>query len=390
MIERYISGEITPGDQQALARMLQQEEYREELEWLLREAFMENTFGREEDEARTTRFLAGLRDRMSPTEIRELPLATDIPGAPSRRRVYYIARIAAAAILLFVLVGLYLLLSKKDTPGNLSGTERFKNDVQPGHYGAFLTSSKGKRIELDSVQDGSLLAEGNVQLVKKNDELTYEGDAGGLLYNTVSTPRGRQWRLTLSDGTRVWLNAQSSIRYPVSFSGDERRVAITGEACFEVAGSSGRPFKVTVNGAEISVLGTVFDVNAYTDEEALLATLLQGSVRVSAGASATVLRPGQQMAVWPNGKTSLEASVDTAAVTGWRRDQFVFNDAPTGVVVRQLARWYDVDVRYEGNVNQYFIGTISRNEPLSKVLRLLELTGGVHFKIEGKTITVMK
>ena len=384
LIDRYISGDLTVEEGQVLTDMLQQEEYEQTLDGLLRETFFENTFGRPDDPERTAQFIAALQSKIQ----QQAPLEQ----AP-RRKLYYLTRAAAAAALLFVLAGAgYLLLHSKTKPASaLSQDERFKNDVAPGHYGAMLTSSGGAQFMLDTMHNGALPGEGQVALIKKNDELVYSGDSRELLFNTVSTPKGRQWRLTLSDGTKVWLDAQSSIHYPISFKGGERVVEVTGEAYFDVAKNNAQPFKVKVSGAEIAVLGTQFNVNAYSDEDAQITTLVQGSIRISTAGGAAIIRPGQQMAVWENGKTTLRPAVDTEAVTAWKKDQFQFNDTPLGAVLRQLARWYDVDIQYEDkNINQLFIGRISRNEPLSKILKLLELTGGVHFRIEGKTVTVMK
>lgn len=393
LIEKYISGDLSVEEGQALTEMLQQEEYGQALDGLLRETFTANTYGRPEDPERTAQFIAALQEKIREQE-EQLPFPKQ-PVTSSRRGIYYLVRIAAAAVLLFVLAGIgYLIFSKKNAPAVLSQAERFKNDIAPGHYGALLTSSGGAQLVLDTVHNGALPGEGNVQLIKKNGELTYTGASRELLYNTISTPKGRQWRLTLSDGTRVWLDAQSSIRYPVSFQGGERVVEITGEAYFDVAKNNAQPFKVKTGRMEIAVLGTQFNVNAYEDEEAKRTTLLQGSVRVSAGSTGMVIKPGQQLAVWEGGKTALKmalkTAVDTEEVTAWKNDQFEFNDAPIDAVLRQLARWYDVDIQYKDPIHQYFIGTISRNEPLSKVLKLLELTGGVQFRIEGKTVTVMK
>ncbi|HWK03566.1 MAG TPA: FecR domain-containing protein [Puia sp.] len=383
LLERYISGDITSEDRQKLGHMLQQPEYEPELDQILRETFLANRFGREENAERTDRFIIDLNKKIH-QQGKQVPFRS--------RQPFYFTRIAAAAVVLFVLIGIgYFLINKKsDKPVTLSQAERFKNDILPGHYGAVLTLSKGSKIVLDSVHNGALPGEGNVQLTKKNDELSYIGNSHELLYNTISTPKGRQWRLTLSDGTKVWLDALSSIHYPVSFQGSERVVEMTGEAYFEVAKDENHPFRVKANGMGIAVLGTQFNVNAYGDEEATRTTLLEGSVRVSASGSASMLKPGEQIAVWENGKKELKPSVDIEEVTAWKNDQFEFNDASIGVILRQLARWYDVEIRYEGKVDQYFIGRISRNEPLSKVLRLLELTGGVRFQIEGKIVTVMK
>ena len=256
-------------------------------------------------------------------------------------------------------------------------------DIAPGHSGAVLHLSDGSTVVLDSAQNGTVAILGKVQVVKEDGTLKYTGSTNEKIYHTVSTNKGRQWQMTLADGTKVWLNAASSIRYPLSFTGNERSVEITGEVYFEVTHNEARPFKVKARGQVIEDLGTIFNVNAYADEDALRTTLLEGAVRIGG----VTLKPGEQGAI-KNG--SLKVSpVNTEQVVAWKNGFFSFKKTPLKEVMLQLARWYDVEVAYEGNIpDMKFGGKINRNSNASQVLTILE-ESNIHFKIQGKKIIVM-
>jgi transmembrane sensor len=265
--------------------------------------------------------------------------------------------------------------------------------LAPGRSQALLTLADGRTVLLDQARQGLLARQGASQVQKTaSGQLRYATSAPAagqpLLYNTVATPRGGQYQLTLPDGSQVWLNAASSLRFPVAFSGAERRVELTGEAYFEVAKDAVHPFKVAARGAEVVVLGTHFDVNAYADEPALATTLLEGAVRLSQGAQQATLRPGQQARPRPGGTIQVR-EVDPQHAVAWKNGYFVFNDEPIEAIMRQVARWYDVDVQYQGRLtNKDFNGKISRYKDATAVLHMLELTGAVHFTTQGRRITV--
>ncbi len=210
----------------------------------------------------------------------------------------------------------------------------------------------------------------------------------------MSTPRGGQYSLILPDGSKVWLNAISSIRYPTAFKNSERNVEITGEAYFEVAKDPLHPFKVSVRSAlskentEVEVLGTHFNINAYSDEPLTNTTLLEGSVKVTRAAGSVMIKPGQQAQISNDGIINLVPDVNIAEVMAWKDGHFIFRDTDLKTIMRQIMRWYDVEVKYEGNVPpRYFTADISRNKTLSGVLKILELSN-IHFKLEGRTLTV--
>lgn len=299
---------------------------------------------------------------------------------------------AAAAVLLFFVAGYFLLntnTTKKQPP---IAKQTVQKDLPAGRQGAILTLSNGHRIILDSTGNGVLTSDAGVSVIRKEGELSYGGKTDEILYNQVVTPKGRKWQLMLSDGTKVWLNAASSIRYPISFVGKDRIVEVSGETYFEVAPDKNRPFKINIAGkGNIEVLGTRFDVNAYDDEDAIRTTLLEGSVKVIRGKSSHLLSPGQQ-AVLGNGTDDIkvidDANIDE--VMAWKNGRFIFSDMDLKSIMRQLTRWYDVDVVYEGKVPEIRVGGIIHNDVyLSTVMEFLG-ENGVHYKIEGKKITIMQ
>lgn len=313
-------------------------------------------------------------------------------------------RIPAAAVLVLALsTTLYFSLFRKasaiSTPGQLVVASGINYDIAPGGNRALLKLNDGSVIVLDSAANGVIGKQGDIQIEKADDGLiTYiingkklsENDEA--FYNTISTPRGGQYKITLSDGTKVWLNAASSIRFPVVFTGKERRVEVTGETYFEVNRNEHMPFKVKAEQSEVEVLGTHFNLNAYTDEETIKTTLLEGKVKISAGNNATskFLLPGQQSGVSKTGSISVLDNADTEEATAWINGRFQFKSAGLKEILRQVARWYDVDVEYRGNVDMRFSGQLNRSDNVSKVFEKLKLTGEVNFRIDGRKIIVSR
>lgn len=312
---------------------------------------------------------------------------------------------AAAAIILFIGAGFYLVKSGR-TSVNVAGAEtqsqRLENDITPGSNKAELTIANGRKIILDSAQNGVLVRQGNASVVKQaNGELTYESGREDqdkpVVFNTLSTPRGGQYKLILPDGSMVWLNSASSIRFPSAFDRSPREVEITGEAYFEVThmtASSGAaakkniPFIVHANGVTVEVLGTHFNINAYKDESVVKTTLLQGSVSVSKADRHQMLLPGEQACISGDGPIRLVTNPDIHEVMGWKNGYFEFRDDSISTIMRQVARWYDVNIKYEGDIPQLFIGKVPRNLNVSTLCKILESTGWVHFSINGREIVV--
>lgn len=297
----------------------------------------------------------------------------------------------AAAILLLIGVGGYLWFQSRQQDGSaiVHNPQPSMNDVAPGTTKAVLTLSDGRQVTIDSTQSGQLAVQGKTIVQQEKGAITYNdgtpGKAHKELYNTLTTHRGEQSPpLILSDGTKVWLNALSSIRFPVVFTGSTRNVEITGEAYFEVAKNTAMPFHVAVKEMQVEVLGTQFNVNAYDDEAAIRTTLLEGSVKVVRGGTA-ILKPGQQAVV---SSSILVQTANTEQVIAWKNGLFDFNRASLQTVLSQLARWYDIEVKFEGNIPaQTFRGKITRDLNLSQVIQVLQEVN-VKFRLEGKTLIV--
>jgi len=305
---------------------------------------------------------------------------------------------AAAAILVCLSGTVFYLLNKRASTDLAKAESIVKNDVEPGSNKAVLTLSDGKTILLDDAANGVVAQEGNAKVVKSGDgKLVYSSDnssgEGPLSYNTLATPRKGQYQLRLPDGTKVWLNAESSIHYPTGFRGKERRVQITGEAYFEVTHDKEMPFVVERGDMQVEVLGTHFDVNAYNDEGDIKTTLLVGKVKVTKTTAnvqqSFILKPGEQ-AVIPNSNKIQVQKADVDNVVAWKNGLFHFESADIKTVMRQLARWYDVDVVYEGAAvkNDPLFVEISRNTRLSDVLKVLQESGSAKFSIQGRKIIV--
>jgi transmembrane sensor len=305
-------------------------------------------------------------------------------------------RIASAAvILLFLSVGLYFIIGK---PSQQHFAVKYTRDITPGGNKAILTLTNGKKIILNDIGVGKVAAQGTATINKTaNGEVIYSvgntsDEDGKISFNTISTPRGGLYHLVLSDGTGVWLNASSSIKYPAVFTGNERSVEITGEAYFEVTHNAAKPFRVTALGQTIEDLGTQFNVNAYPDESLTETTLLTGSVKITKGTEMTILTPGEQARV-KSGINNTEISVldhaDTDEAMAWKNGFFQFNKATIESVMRQVGRWYNVDISYAGGKIPVgtFTGNISRNSNASQLLEILSYSG-VHFEINGRKIIV--
>jgi len=307
----------------------------------------------------------------------------------------------AAAVILIAALGTYWVL-RHNTNRSVASTDtkqqQIIKDVEPGKYKAKLTLDDGSTLILDSAKNGRLVQMDGINVLNKDGKLIYEksGETNKVLYNTLSTSKAQTYATVLSDGTKVWLNASSAIRYPVAFNGELRKVEITGEAYFEVAPSVGkngkRPFLVAVNGMEVEVLGTHFNINSYAEEPAMKTTLLEGKVRVRSAANneQTILQPGDQAQFSTGTKTLTKTKdVDVDAEVAWRFGMFQFNNADLKTVMRQLERWYDVQVVYQGDVGDdfEFLGKIPRDMNLLQVLTVLQKVN-VHFTIDGKKIIV--
>lgn len=298
-------------------------------------------------------------------------------------------RYAAAAVFLCAVAGTaYLFLHKRSVP-SFTQTTSPANDALPGHNGAVLRLSNGQTIVLDSLADGTVAHQGNIQVIKENGMIKYAGTSTDPVYNEITTDRGRQWQLTLPDGSKVWLNAASSIRYPLYFNGADRTVETTGEVYFEVAHNDKQPFKVKTGDLLVEDLGTAFNINAYTDESSVSTTLVEGKVKVIKDNNAVLLKPGQQARDLENSKPlSVVNNVNLEEITAWKNGMFHYENADIKTILRQFSRWYNINVHYEGAVpsDRYFM-IMNRNSNLSSALKVLQ-AAGIHFRIEGQHLYV--
>lgn len=331
------------------------------------------------------------------------PIAPAVEIVKLRRgwRLYLIA----AAVLL-VAIGVTVVFSWDKRNSNIAKLpieQRYHNDVAPGGDRAVLELADGSKIVLDNASNGELAKQGATKVIKvDNGQLAYHSGQTGaapVSYNTISTPRGGQYQVILPDGSKVWLNALSSLRFPTVFTGTERKVELNGEAYFEVVKNISMPFKVGIShdgpkiaghgSLEVDVLGTEFDLMAYADEDRQKVTLINGETRVKVGHELITLQANQQAYLDKRSYAlNLVNSVDVDGIIAWKNGRFQFQDASIESIMRQAARWYDVEVSYDGKVNQQFNGTIPRQVNLSTLLKILEATGWVHFRIEGKKVTV--
>ncbi|MBS1567450.1 MAG: FecR family protein [Bacteroidetes bacterium] len=319
--------------------------------------------------------------------------ASETRVIPIKRNIRLWPKVAAAAVVILLLsAGAWLLLRKPATQVAIAPAP-VKQDVLPGGDKAVLTLANGSTIVLDSADRGLLAKQGGTNIRKnKEGQLLYEtafesNRAAGL--NTISTPRGGQYQVVLPDGTKVWLNAASSLRFPTAFVGD-RTVILKGEAYFEVAQNAKWPFHVVTDGPLVHVLGTHFNVMAYEDEDGIKTSLLEGKVSLSFGTAKQPVSPSEQVDFDRKSHAmAIDKTADMDKAVAWKNGLFDFDDEDIQSIMRQIARWYDVKVQYAGAVPvQHFTGYIRRQATLSQVLDMLQLAGGVSFSIEGKTITV--
>ena len=427
LISSYLTGNLTDRQRHELIAFLENEEASAHLADLIRQQLATGEFSIDADLANTEdRIVQGILKRIQsgsaviPFHTEDIisgPAGIGSEPAGSIHRIPFFRKWGwAAAAILILGSGAYLLVNnRKHEPALSNHTPPLQNDIAPGGDKAMLTLSDGTTISLDSAANGAIARQGKVSVIKSaNGQIVYdrrgtatggavadesaasEGAAGGVpaMMNTLRTPRGGQYRLTLPDGTGVWLNAASAITYPASFTGKERRVIISGEVYFEVAADKSRPFIADVDGrSSIEVLGTHFDVNSYKEEGPVKTTLLEGRVKVTPPAppkgGVVILEPGQQ-AQTGRERSSVVDHANIDKVMAWKNGLFNFENSGLEEVMRQLERWYDVEVVYEKGVPDIrFEGEISRNIKLSDLLKVLA-RADVKFRIEeGRRLVVL-
>jgi len=380
LFKRYMSGTLNAEEIRLFRSMALRPENKAKLSQLLQEAFNDPGYAEQADfDAEEMAEEIVMKARQSEM----IPVLHPIPKSIVARSWFKYA--AAAAIFLLLLAVSWEWNTRKRT-------RTITQDIQLHHGTArpVLILGDGTRIAPDSAANGAIAQQGSAQVIKlANGQLAYKQISQkntGLVYNTMQTPNGCLYQLILPDGSHVWLNAASSLRYPSAFPDDKRMVEVSGEAYFDIAKDEKKPFIVTAKGMEVQVLGTAFNIMAYTDEDAVKTTLVQGAVKINAG---RILHPGEQAVLRTSGEL-LVSKPDMEEILGWKNGEFNFKETNISTIMRQVSRWYDVEVKYEGDMSGIELsGIVARTATISQLLKALELTKIVRFKIQGRTITVM-
>lgn len=376
LIDKYLTNTILAEEQEQLFDMIKAKEYRADLEKVIKEA-LDMSFDAKEDEVLRERIFGLLQQRKKRVPVYRIP---------SFRRWGW----SAASVVLILVSVLFFQTINKKKEKSVSATAAIV-DFGPGKDGAILTLADGSQLVLDSLDNGVIATQNGVQAVLKNGQLAYnvkERPSGEALYNTMATPKGRQYQLTLPDGTRVWLNAASSIYFPTVFTDKKRAVTITGEAYLEVAPDPQRPFTVRVGKTNIEVLGTHFNIMAYDNEEQITTTLLEGSVKITDEGRTATLRPGEELQLNTR-QFEVIRNADVEAAVAWKNGWFVFKDAGVETVMKQVERWYNISVKYEGRIPEKQLnGKVSRNASLSELMEMLSFYDDMKCSIEGNTVII--
>lgn len=378
LLEKYVSNSLTPSETQQLSQLLEDPFCQKQLEISMDQECTEKVYSEEE--------LSEIRDQIFENMMRQRGA---VPGKLVSFPVWKKLAIAASVVFMLGTISWIFLNSKKQSDSLTLAKKQ--TDVGPGSFKAKLQLADGTSIVLDSAVLGELAREGNTTIIHKDGQLVYneDGAEGEVVYNTVSTSRGETYSLTLADGSVVYLNSASSVRFPVAFSGTERRIEITGEAYFKVAKNVDEPFIVSINGMDVQALGTEFNINAYPDESFKKTTLIEGSVKVSmkGDPQIEILKPGQQTKL--NGTDlSVISNVNIEEVIAWKEGVFHFESADLESILREFSRWYDVDVMFEGEIpKERFFVIMSRKSSLSSVLKALQ-ANDIKFRIESNRLIV--
>ncbi len=411
LFDRYFFGKCSPEEQVQLMELFSRGEHEQLLKSLLEEKFAtypEEMVMRNENAAQISNLIFSISNsnkiyhkdhiHQASQPISADLQSADIPSLYSKdvHRVHFLKTAwfrytAAIVILLLGSLVYFLNFFPGKSNDSVTATPVPLQDILPGGNRAVLTLADGRTIVLDSATNGQLAEQAGSQIIKQDDHILYNvAKDATVAYNTLSTPRGGQYQVALPDGTKVWLNAASSITYPTAFVEQNRKVSINGEVYFEVAKNKSQPFIVELNNsASVEVLGTHFNINSYTNEENQKITLLEGSVKVTQTAQSKILTSGQQAQVTNN--ITVTDNINTEEVMAWKNERFSFNNTDLKAIMRQVTRWYDVEVVYKGNISsRKFTGDIPRTAKLSELLNLFKVNN-IHFVIdaEHKKMTVM-
>jgi ferric-dicitrate binding protein FerR (iron transport regulator) len=387
LLNRYLSNTITAEEEQAFLKMVNEHADDPVFEDLLWESYQQSGemqfWSDEYRKLFAERIMKRIQDDIA------IPVTAPVVALGSSRKRFAIA----AAILVLIAAGAYLWLQPKPAATKEMKSVAAKNEIMPGREGAVLTLGDGSKLVLDSMNKGIVANEKGATVLLDKGLLSYdavESPVTETAWNTMTTPRGRQFQLILPDGSKVWLNAGSSLRYPTSFTTNERMVELEGEAYFEIEKNAGKPFKVqTPDGPEVEVLGTRFNINAYKNEKVIATTLLEGMVRVNAFRQSLVLKPRQQASTNAGEQSTKRTEADINKVMAWKNGYFDFNNEELPLVLRQVERWYDIDVQYEGDIpDMTFKGKMDRKVQLSDVINSLKNLG-INTRLENRTLVIL-
>ncbi|WP_160714029.1 FecR domain-containing protein [Chitinophaga solisilvae] len=376
LIKRYLDGQCTPEEAIALYEQLQASGSQRALL-----AVMQAEFGRLMSAPQE--ISPAISNRIETRLLQEIGRGRVVSLRARYRRIW---AVAAGLLVLIIASGILIFLNKKSVtapPADMLA------DVAPGSNKAMLTLADGSVVTLDS-SGHQIIQQGQTKVQQVNGQLQYDAvhKEAAIGYNVLAVPRGGQFNVVLPDGSHIWLNSASSLKYPTAFSGNIRQVELQGQGYFEISPDSRQPFVVKVNDMEVQVLGTHFDIMAYNDENETRTTLIQGAVKVKQGRAEKVLKPGQQVAVDNSTGAFSVVDADIQEVTAWKTGFFEFDNTDMNTIVRQLSRWYDIEIDNRAATSgRRFGGRISRNLPLSDILHMLE-SNGATFKLEGRKLTV--
>jgi ferric-dicitrate binding protein FerR (iron transport regulator) len=375
LLHRYLDGSCTREELEELYAAMAREED-EQVHRLIDEAFAELQPGSAVQDVDW--------DHMFNRIVKSRPAKT--------RKITWWKYAAAVVLLLLAGAGFMYHYMHHNTQLPVQAAQALVHDAAPGTNKAVLTLADGSTVALDSAGTRTM-QQGSTAIQQQGGALQYNvhGNEVAVSYNTLTTPRGGQFQLTLPDGTKVWLNAASSLKFPVAFRGPLREVTLTGEAYFEVAHNAKQRFIVHTARMDITDLGTRFNVMAYYDEAAVKTTLVEGAVNISDGKKNALLKPGQQAVIDKNSNSGIKVqAVDVEEAIAWKNGEFYFNHTSIYEIMRQVSRWYDVEVTYQDSLDAYLSGNIRKNVNVSEVFKMLELAGGLHFRVDDKKATVMK
>lgn len=379
LIDLFNKGTLTDAQHQELINLLAMPQHQQQASLFLDQLWERTPDGQFFSKTKSEQLHQSIIDQIAVPQAKTIKL---------NRKLISIITAAAALIIVFSIV---LITQYRSSTATKVATKKepaaLIADVGPGGNKATLKLANNRLIVLDQIKNGVLVKMGNL-LVKKNKDgqLVFQSTAvnnpdAPLNENVLTTPAGGQYEVLLADGSHVWLNASSSLRFPSSFSGKERKVALIGEGYFEISKSKDKPFIVNARDMEVEVLGTHFNITAYPEDQAMATTLVEGSVRLSQQANSVVLKPYEQANI-KNDSFKVKKNVDVRDVLAWKNGYFVFDNEEIHSVMRRLARWYNIEVEYEDpNVNEEFMGTISKYKNISEILKLLQATGTIKFKI---------